>query len=52
MPNFRSKAAYHRWLAFGHIHEVFKKTPGHQKVKIRGKVHKVNHIRKRRRKKR
>jgi len=41
--NFKTKAGYRKWLAFGHIHKVFKKTPGHQKITIRGKPHKVFH---------
>ena len=43
--NFKSKASYGRWLAYGHIHGVFKKTPGNQRIKIRGKAHKVKHTR-------
>ena len=42
--NFRSKAAYRRWLAYGHATGVFAKTPGHVKVYIRGKPHKVKHV--------
>ena len=38
--NFKSKAAYERWLAFGHIHGKFH---GKEKVTIRGKPHKVEH---------
>lgn len=41
--NFRSKESYRKWLAYGHIHKVFEKTPGHTKVRIRGKPHKVKH---------
>lgn len=41
--NFRSKAAYEKWLAFGHIHNIFETTPGNQQVTIRGKKHKVKH---------
>ena len=43
--NFRSKEAYLRWLRYGHATGVFKKTPGHVRVKIRGKPHKVKHSR-------
>ncbi len=45
--NFRSKAAYLRWLRYGHATKVFERTPGHVKVKIRGKPHKVRHSRRR-----
>jgi hypothetical protein len=41
--NFKSKEAYRKWLAYGHIHGQFAATPGSQKVKIRGKPHKVHH---------
>ena len=41
--NFRSKEAYRKWLAYGHIHGHFKRTPGHVKVYIRGRPHKVKH---------
>lgn len=41
--NFKSKKAYKRWLAFGHLSGEFERTPGHQKIKIRGKVHRVKH---------
>lgn len=40
--NFKTTAGYKKWLAYGHIHGVFKK-PGHVRVKIHGKVHKVKH---------
>jgi hypothetical protein len=43
--NFRSWEAYRKWLAYGHIHGLFKKTPGHVRVKIRGRPHKVKHSR-------
>ena len=43
--NFRSKEAYRKWLAYGHIHGLFRKTPGHVKVYIRGRPHKVKHVR-------
>lgn len=41
--NFKSKKNYSKWLAYGHIHNVFKATPGDQLIKIRGKKHKVKH---------
>jgi len=44
--NFKSKEAYRKWLAYGHIHGVFEKSPGHTPVKIRGKRKKVKHKRK------
>ena len=50
--HFRSKKAYRKWLAYGHIHGIFEKTPGHVKVYIRGRPHRVKHTRKRRRRKR
>jgi len=49
--NFRSKKAYLRWLRFGHATGVFERTPGHVKVYIRGRSHRVKHVRKRRRRK-
>lgn len=45
--NFSSKAAYQRWLAYGHIHGVFHKKH-HARIKIRGRPHKVKHKTKRR----
>jgi|Deesub1362A_J573_1020465.scaffolds.fasta_scaffold03079_8 gamma-glutamyl:cysteine ligase YbdK (ATP-grasp superfamily) len=41
--NFRSWGAYKRWLRYGHATGVFRRTPGHVKVSIRGKPHKVKH---------
>ena len=41
--NFRSKEAYLRWLRYGHATGVFARTPGHVRVYIRGKPHKVRH---------
>lgn len=41
--NFKSKAGYQKWLAFGHMNGSFAKTPGNQPVKIKGKKHTVNH---------
>lgn len=48
--NFSSEKAYKKWLAYGHAHKLFERTPGHVKVYIRGKPHKVRHTRRRRRK--
>ena len=40
--NFKSKEAYEKWLAYGHMHiKDFGKTP--VKVKIRGTSHRVKH---------
>lgn len=41
--NFKSTGAYWKWLAYGHKHKLFEKTPGHQRIKIKGKEHKVSH---------
>ncbi len=41
--NFKNKEDYAKWLAYGHIHGAFDKTPGNQKVSIAGKSHKVEH---------
>ncbi len=41
--NFKSKKGYKKYLAFGHIHKVFEKTPGNTPIKIAGKTHKVKH---------
>lgn len=41
--NFKSKKAYEKWLAFGHIHKVFEKVKGNQIVSIRGVLRKVKH---------
>jgi len=49
--NFRSYESYRNWLAYGHATGVFEKTPGHVKVYIQGKKHRVKHTRRRRRKK-
>ena len=42
--NFKSVKGYHKWLAYGHIHGVFRKR-GNQRIKIRGRRHKVKHRR-------
>jgi len=49
--NFKSKAAYKRWLAFGHASGDFKRVPGNQKIKIKGKKHKVSHTKTKKRRK-
>ena len=41
--NFKSKAAYNAWLAYGHASGEFAKTPGNQPVSIKGKSHGVQH---------
>lgn len=41
--NFSSKAGYKKWLAYGHMHGDFAKSPGNTPVKIKGKAHKVAH---------
>ena len=41
--NFKSKAAYRRWLRYGHTSGVFKKVPGNTPVKIRGIAKRVSH---------
>jgi hypothetical protein len=53
--HFRSKESYRKWLAYGHMRtpsgrlarsrseSVFARTPGHQRVYIRGKPHRVQH---------
>lgn len=44
--NFKSKEAYRKWLAYGHMHiPDFGETP--VGIKIRGKKHKVKHSRRR-----
>lgn len=44
--NFKSAAGYKKWLAYGHIHGDFAKSPGNTPVKIRGKAKKVSHMKK------
>ena len=44
--NFKSRAAYLRWIKFGHASGDFKRVKGDQKIKIKGKKHKVKHTRK------
>lgn len=41
--NFRSKEAYRKWLAYGHMHGAFRKAPGNQRVTIIGIKRKVVH---------
>ena len=38
--DFKTKEDYNKWLAYGHIHHVFK---GKQPVRVAGKVVKVKH---------
>ena len=44
--DFKSAGAYKKWLGYGHATGVFAKTPGHQKVSIKGKKKKVKHQKK------
>ncbi len=46
--DFKSEEAYEKWLAYGHMHGEFEKSPGHTPVKIRGRPKKVKHERGRR----
>jgi len=41
--NFQNKKKYGKWLAFGHMHNLFETTVGNQVITINGKKHKVNH---------
>ena len=41
--DFSSVSAYKKWLAFGHASGEFAKTPGHQKVSIKGNKKEVKH---------
>lgn len=55
--NFKSGKAYKKWLAYGHMHtkkglmvrakagrkNLFAATPGHSKICIHGKPHRVMH---------
>lgn len=57
VKHFKTQKGYHKWLAYGHMHtkkglsvkakpgrvDMFKKTPGNQKVFVGGKPHKVRH---------
>lgn len=57
--HFKSKEGYRKWSAYGHMHtktgklvlakkgrvDLFKATPGIQKIIIGGKPHKVKHRR-------
>ena len=57
--NFVSRKKYLKWLAFGHMRtktgkrakvpsrSIFRTTPGHTKVKVRGKFVKVKHSKRR-----
>jgi len=50
--NFKNWKSYRRWLAYGHATGVFERTPGHVKVYIRGKPHKVKHAKRKKKRKR
>ena len=41
--NFKSESGYKKWLAYGHMHGEFEKSPGNTPVEIKGKPKKVNH---------
>lgn len=41
--NFKSPGAYQKWLGYVHATGLAESTPGHQKVSIGGKPHKVEH---------
>lgn len=59
VKHFKNREAYRKWTAFGHMHtktglkvsdksgrvNMFKATPGSQKIYIGGKFHKVKHSR-------
>lgn len=45
IKHFKSAESYRKWTAYGHIHKIFEKTPGHQSIVIRGKEHRVKHSR-------
>lgn len=40
--HFKNRAAYMRYLAYGHIHGAFR-VPGVKRVYINGKLHRVKH---------
>lgn len=42
---FKNKETYRKWLAYGHISNIFERTPGNQPVMIGGKPHCVKHQR-------
>lgn len=42
--NFKSKTAMKKWMAYGNMHGDFAKSPGNTPVKIKGKTHKVKHV--------
>lgn len=41
--NFKDKGHYQKWLAYGHMHGDFARSPGNIPVKIKGKPKKVKH---------
>ncbi len=43
MSNFKSKADYLKWLAYGHSNGLFENTPGNTPVSIKGKHKVVGH---------
>ena len=43
---FSNKKSYNKWVAYGHIHKVMN-NKGRIKVKIGGKMHKVDHSKER-----
>jgi hypothetical protein len=45
---FKDWESYRKWLAYGHIHGVFEKAPGHVEVFVGGKKHSPKHTRKKR----
>jgi hypothetical protein len=41
--NFKSASGYKKWLAYGHMHVPGFGATTTQKIKIKGKSHKVSH---------
>lgn len=41
--NFKSGANYKKWLAYGHMHGDFAKSPGNTPVSIKGKSKQITH---------
>ncbi len=50
--HFKSRENYLKWIRYGHATGVFERTPGHVRVYIRGKPHRVKHVRSKRRSRR
>jgi len=56
--HFKSREAYRKWLAYGHMRtpsgrlarrpseSIFARTPGHQRIVIAGRPHRVQHKKK------